>query len=992
MSAKNEEMRKGSSNLLVPLHSIGFVTDDVPFCLEKIGDEYFIVVATGNYYQVYDLDQLRIKYISRRMDMKICGLATKYESVYVSMGNKVEGYNRHEKIFELNKHSMNILGMLVLGEYLVSWDEESVLVSDLNSDFLVNKLELDLDANDKIVSIIHPETYLNKVLVVMSRGCELWNVNTNKKIHRFKSIDEILLKSRFTGFGLANLNSKFERVTQILSTAKSSHPDIIGIGTQNGFIYTLDIANDIILVSLEHMPEQKGITSMSFCTEKTLLSSGCENGDVVVWDLENARVMHILESVHESKVVKIQFVPGVSIFVTSGCDNSILEFVIDNVEKPPRELRSRRGHLNSIEKMSFYNALPEKSCDLICFSNYKNSGYLGKTSTIQQHQNRIFSQNSLKKRFNEKQQFPFNRLPPVLDFSFAESRHYDWPNIVTIHKGMHEAFIWSGHNFALTQRLLTLENTAVSSGNKQSKYGLHNNYYGLTAKKRALPIAKAISVSECGNYVVVGYENGSVYRFNLQSGICSGELLFPKDSGIHLQTFQILSIHFSLSTLVICISMDLNNYYATTWSIKPIGHLSTNVICNRLNLDDPKEDERFISRIFGYLLAFGFSDGKVILYDFQSQVVSREFQHKSHKITDISISSDYRWILVSTISGELFIYDMISSVLIDWVKFNSPVLCCVFDHSNSFIITSHDNSKGVLSIWANKKALTVSSGLDGFSSAPSEPFLIEDPPERVLYFENSETVPDPNKKKGARTLSEPDYKLNVKPELNDDKNIDLSQGEKLMSFSGIPFSTLQAILYIDEIKERNKPIEPPKKPESVPFFLPNTTDLPKLALKNKEVEVEESNNNKKASSKIIDKVTGDLVLKTELQEMLTNFNSENITDITDLLKSKSPSGVNYLIKQLGPLSGGGFDEISKMILYFNYAILNKADSELIQTYLNLFLTTHSTTIIENKEEFQHLKEEIDRLNFLVLNEWESLQNRLQSISCFLKFVTNIQMD
>ncbi|KAH7647037.1 hypothetical protein FG379_002728 [Cryptosporidium bovis] len=983
-------MRKESSNLLVPLHSIGFVTDDTPFCLEKIGDEYFIVVATGNYYQVYDLDQLRIKYISQRMNMRICNLTAKYESVYVSMGNKVEGYSRHEKIFELDEHLTNILGMLVLGEYFVSWDEETVLVSDLKLGFVINRLKLDLDMNDKIVSVIHPETYLNKVLVVTSRGCELWNVNTNKKIHRFKSIDEILLGSRFNGFGL--VNSKFEKATKIISTAKSPHPDIIGVGTQNGFIYTLDIANDIVLVSLEHMPEQKGVTSMSFCTERALLGSGCENGDIVIWDLENARAIHILESVHESKVVKIQFVPGVSIFVTSGCDNALLEFVIDNIERPPRELRSRRGHLNSIGKMVFYNALPEKSCDLLCFSNYKNCGYLGKTSTIQQHQNRIFSQNSLKKKFNEKQQFPFNRIPPIIDFSFSESRHYDWPNIVTIHEGMHEVFIWSGHNFALTQRLLTLDNNFISNGNKQSKYGhSQNNYHGLTAKRRALPLAKAVSVSECGNYVVVGYENGSVYRFNLQSGVCSGEFSFLKNSGIHLQTFEILYIHISLSTLVICVSRDLNSYYVTTWSIKPIGHLSTNNICKRLNLDDSKEGERFISKIFGYLLAFGFSDGKVVLYDFQSQVISREFQHNSHKITDIAISSDYRWVIVSTISGELFIYDMISSTLIDWVKFNSPVLCCVFDHSNSFIITSHDNSKGVLSVWANKRALTVSVGLDGLTSAPSEPFLIEDPPEKILYFEDSETIIESNKDKKPQTLLKSDSELNLNSELNESKNIDLSQDKKLLSFSGIPFSTLQAILYIDEIKERNKPIEPPKKPESAPFFLPNTTEFSKLALKKEEIE---ANNDKidSTSSKIIDKNSADLTLRTELQEVLTNFDLENIDDVTNLLKSKSPSGVNYLIRQLGPLSGGSFDEICKMILYFNHSILNRTDSELIQTYLNLFLTTHSATIIENKEEFRHIKGEIDRLNSLVLSDWDSLQNRLQSISCFLKFATNIQMD
>ncbi|KAL3129994.1 beta transducin-like protein [Cryptosporidium hominis] len=981
-------MEVNSSNLLVPLHSIGFVTDEVPFALEKLGDEYFIVVATGHYYQVYDLDQLRIKYISQRMENRIENLVTKYEMVYVSMGDKIAGYNRHEKTFEI-EHNSRVKGMLVLGELLISWDKETIIVSEIDSNRLKCKILVDMDVSEEIVTILHPVTYLNKVLVVTSKGCELWNINTKKMIHRFSSIQVVLNASKSMKNKIENNDKQ-----KIITAVTSSHPDIVGIGTQNGMVYTLDIANDMILLSLEHMPEQKGVRSVSFCSEKAILISGCENGDIVLWDLENARVLSILDSAHESEVVKVQFVPGVLMFITSGKDNALLEFVIDNQNSPPRELRSRRGHLSSIIKTQFYNALPEKSRDLLCISNFKNCGYLGKTSTIQQHQNRIFSQNSLKKKFNEKYQFPFSRLPPIIDFSFAESRHFDWPNIVTIHQGMHEVFVWSGHNFALTPNLITLENVQRLEKNKQSKSNQSQNFvsHGLTAKRKSLPLAKAISVSGCGNYVVVGYSDGSIHRFNLQSCIHSGQLILPDNSEINQPTMEILSIHISHSTMVLCIIRDLDNYYLSTWSIKPIKYLNTKIILSRASvISNIETQEVFISKIFGYLLALGLSDGRVILYDFQSQIISREFQCGHHHILDITMSSDNRWIAVSTKNSELFIFDIISSNLLDWVKFKSPAICCVFDHSDAFLITSHDQSKGLLSVWANKHALSISVGIEGLSNPPSEPYYIDDPPNRVLYFEDSDQALNNDKDSTKESESSDNTNLSDS-DLPENGDYDPSLiDRKLMSFSGIPFSTLQAILFIDEIKERNKPIEPPKKPESAPFFLPNTSEFSSTIHK----PSKESDNEEVISKDLAESKDPSSSLKTELQELLEKTSlddSDSFLSITKLLKSKSPSGVNLLLRQLGPLSGGSFQEIAQMIHYFNISISKRTDSELIQTYLNIFLKIHSTTILENESEFKDFQDIILKLNNLVKSDWDSLQDRLQNISCFLKFVTNIQMD
>lgn len=982
-------MEVNSSNLFVPLHTVGFVTDEAPFALEKLGDEYFIVVATGRYYQVYDLDQLRIRYISQRMGGRIDSLVSRYETVYVSMGNVIEGHNRHEKTFEV-EHKSRVKGMVVLGELMVSWDRESLFVSDLGSGRFLSEILVDMDVSEEIVTVLHPATYLNKVLVVTSRGCELWNINTRKMIHRFGSIREVLSTTKsMSGGAAAGEGCGRQRV---VSATTSSHPDVVGIGTQSGMIYILDIANDVVLLSLEHTPEQKGVCTLSFCSERPLLVSGCENGDLVLWDLENARVLSVLDSVHESEVVKVQFVPGVSMFVTSGRDNALLEFVIDSQSSPPRELRSRRGHLGSVAKAQFYNALPEKSRDLLCISNFKGRGYLGKTSTIQQHQNRIFSQSALKKKSNEDFRFPFNRLPPLIDVAFAESRHFDWPNIVTIHRGVHEAFVWSGHNSALTPNLITLAKSAQWLNDRRQQTNgspLSSAPRGVTAKRRALPLAKAVSVSGCGNYTVVGYSDGSIHRFNLQSCIHSGRLDLPESSEINRPTMEVLSIHISHSAVVLCVLRDIYKYYLCSWSIKPIKYLDTKVISDRVSSSLPggeESPETFISRLFGYLIALGFADGRAVLYDFQSQVVSREFQCGNSGILDIAMSSDSRWIVISTKSSELFVFDVISSNLLDWIKFRSPALCCAFDHSDAFLITSHDQSKGALSVWANKHALSVSVGAEELSNPPSEPICIEDPPNKAIYFEDSSPAPKSDDKDSTKASDSSDSDLPV----NGDYDSSMPE-TRLMSFSGIPFPTLQAILFIDEIKERNKPMEPPKKPESAPFFLPNTAEFSSAVHKpSKEEDLDEVVSKDLSASR-----EASTSLKTELQELLEEASSDCVDvfpKITQLLRSKSPSGVNLLLRQLGPLSGGTFREISLMLRYFRDSVRNRTDSELIQTYLNIFLTIHSTTILENQAELKDDQDTVGELTKLVKNDWGSLQNRLQNISCFLKFVTNIQMD
>ena len=49
--------------------------------------------------------------------------------------------------------------------------------------------------------------------------------------------------------------------------------------------------------------------------------------------------------------------------------------------------------------------------------------------------------------------------------------------------------------------------------------------------------------------------------------------------------------------------------------------------------------------------------------------------------------------------------------------------------------------------------------------------------------------------------------------------------EALVTLSSLPKSRWSNLLNLDVIKERNKPIEPPKQPKKAPFFLPTLPGL-----------------------------------------------------------------------------------------------------------------------------------------------------------------------
>ena len=115
----------------------------------------------------------------------------------------------------------------------------------------------------------------------------------------------------------------------------------------------------------------------------------------------------------------------------------------------------------------------------------------------------------------------------VKDFDFSQFRERDWQNVLTCHNESTQPFLWSYANHSISKIEV-----------KQPE------------KLQEAKITSVI-VSNCGNFGILGYENGLIQKFNMQSGLDKG--LYSGQ--VHLKEVSGLGIDILNHYLVSC-SLD----------------------------------------------------------------------------------------------------------------------------------------------------------------------------------------------------------------------------------------------------------------------------------------------------------------------------------------------------------------------------------------------------------------------------------------------------
>jgi U3 small nucleolar RNA-associated protein 21 len=185
----------------------------------------------------------------------------------------------------------------------------------------------------------------------------------------------------------------------------------------------------------------------------------------------------------------------------------------------------------------------------------------------------------------------------------------------------------------------------------------------------------------------------------------------------------------------------------------------------------------------------------------------------------------------------------------------------------------------------------------------------------------------------------------------------------LLSLSLVPRSRWQNLLHLDLIRQRNKPIEPPKKPEKAPFFLPSLEDR-----------------QRKSNSAPTD-VTNAAELEAERSRIVRLHQQGNQSEFTSLLHaSAEPTDFLPFLEHLQTLNPAAADieirsmhsegeEMETFVNALTWLMRQRRDFELGQAWMAVFLRIHSDVVLSD----ERLRQAVDEWSVALEQEKKRVQ-------------------
>ena len=115
------------TTLYTPYKAIGYVCDSNPFVINRLGEEIFITTSIGTSFQVYRFNKLVSCMISTTTPGTISCFQILGQDTFVAVKNAIVVYNRSNIVRTYQFHQHNILGMIFVGNNLLSYDSNNSL-------------------------------------------------------------------------------------------------------------------------------------------------------------------------------------------------------------------------------------------------------------------------------------------------------------------------------------------------------------------------------------------------------------------------------------------------------------------------------------------------------------------------------------------------------------------------------------------------------------------------------------------------------------------------------------------------------------------------------------------------------------------------------------------------------------------------------------------------------------------------------------------------
>ncbi|KAI6247230.1 U3 small nucleolar RNA-associated protein 21 [Erysiphe necator] len=968
------------SRLFTPFRTIGLVSSTcVPFTSTLLGKSNFqITTSVGNCLQTYSLKQgLQLTFLTRpQTPENITATFAWKDRVFAAWGgpNTAQGlwvFKRGKKVAEIDiPHDTNeaILQILIFGSWIVG--SCSTRIEVWSSETLEHYTTLyptkDAKGGHEISGgISNMPTYLNKIFVGRKDGCiEIWNVRSGKLIYT-----------------IPPPVPKCGAITAIQFTPALS---LIAIAYSEGPLIIHNVKIDKTIIHLDG--GSSVITSISFRTDNlgagedgrkpgVMATSGPSNGDVTFWDLnDGGRVMGVLRGAHYPPLksdtsiggglTKIQFLPSQPVLVSNGLDNSLKCWIFD--ESPfspiPRILHSRNGHAAPASQLLF---LPSDfdGADLggkwLLSSGSDRS--LWAWSLRRDGQSSELSQGNIRKKAKKIGILCSSLInEPSITLSDLKA-----PEIICISMSLNrdggmgtspgDGSVWQKvqnrkkHTDATSSSVTGWE--SIVTGHKDEKFARTWFWGRKKAGRWVLETGdgsnvKSVTISSCGTFAVIGSEKGHIDMFNLQSGLhrCSyPPKLKPAQAknvlakkivladekndtntkqkhllglGKHKSAVTGLAVD-SLNKTIISCSLDGKVKFwnfLTGCLMDEVGWPSVTAIKGLRFY--PSSD----------LIAIACQDLCIRIIDIETKNTIRELWGCQGSINDWCFSNDGRWIIAASSDCVIRVWDLPTGNLIDGFRTKNQSTALAISSTGEFLATTSKGELGI-NIWNNK---TLFTHVPTRNISESEIIEASCP---VVSGEGGYQLLDAAFEDGG-TISEFLAPVSSYDQLSKD----------LQTLSILPKSRWQNLLYLDVIKARNKPIEPPKVPEKAPFFLPSL-ERP-LAQKKLDEEARESNTEK---SRIIR--LGHLTTEGEFTSTLrVGYETGNYVSFLNYLKTLSPSVADLEIRSLNPQ-----EEFVPFIMALTHQLHARLDYELIQTWMSVFLRLHSDLITHDHKIIEALK-------------------------------------
>jgi U3 small nucleolar RNA-associated protein 21 len=315
--------------------ALGYVSNQVSATVRYVAGrkENCVSTCVGKSFQTLNCTHFRLLAVSGLHPEDIRCLASDKYYIFSASGKVVYAWRRGNEIkHKYTGHEANVHLLLPFGENLISVDENSLVkVWDKRSETLYLEIPFQ-NETFKISAIMHPNTYINKILVGSEQGgLQIWNIKHGKLIHTFSS---------------------FSSKITVLEQAPAI--DVAAIGFSNGKIVLLNLKADVAL--MEFTQEWGMVTGISFRTDgPPMMATSSTNGQIAFWNLEEKKVVGTLLA-HNDGIFTLKFLPNEPLLLTTSLDNSLKLWIFDKLDGSPRLLRYREGHSASPTCIRYHGA------------------------------------------------------------------------------------------------------------------------------------------------------------------------------------------------------------------------------------------------------------------------------------------------------------------------------------------------------------------------------------------------------------------------------------------------------------------------------------------------------------------------------------------------------------------------------------------------------------------------------------------------------------